>query len=238
MNLDKQIDQLIQEYDTVIKVMDADAQNASADRAYGGLIRAAKGRLQEYLTEKIIRIAWEQAGGTENDLLIDSRKHHIPINMHYVEKRIRDEEIKQHILQNIKDFYYGLSVDKQVYIRGKFVLGIECKSYTENAMLKRILVDFYLLKTLFPNISTYLFQLESQLGGDYSQPGGKIFGSPASHTIMSYFETVDLQIVTFVRGERNINKPIHKFFKPIAREQILYAINLLKNDLKTYLPGK
>ena len=26
-------------------------------------------------------------------------------------------------------------------VKGKFVLGIECKAYTENAMLKRILVD-------------------------------------------------------------------------------------------------
>ena len=33
-------------------------------------------------------------------------------------------------------------------------------------MIKRILIDFHLLKTIFPNISCYLFQLESQLGGE------------------------------------------------------------------------
>jgi uncharacterized protein YeeX (DUF496 family) len=143
----KRIKQLINDYNTVVKVIDKDAKDDTSDRAYGGIIRSTKGRLQEHITEEIIKIAWKELGGEEERLNIDSKKHKIPINISYVKNKIKDNEIKKHILANINDYCYGLSVDKQVYIDGKFVLGIECKAYTENAMIKRILVDFYLLKT-------------------------------------------------------------------------------------------
>ena len=231
----EKIKKLIDDYNTVVKVIDREAKDDTSDRAYGGIIRATKGKLQEHITEEIIRIAWEDLGGEENRLNIDSKKHKIPINICYVKSKIKDNEIKEYILENIDDYYYGLSVDKQVYIDNKFVLGIECKAYTENAMLKRILVDFYLLKTQFSNISSYLFQLESQLGGDYSELNNKTFGSHSTHTLLSYFENVELKIVTFIKGERKVNKPIHKYFKPIEEKQLIFAVNLIKEDLKNYL---
>ncbi len=80
-------------------------------------------------------------------------------------------------------------------------------------MLKRILVDFHLLKTLYPNISCYLFQL----------------------AIMSYFESVNLNIVTLLKGERNINQPTHKNFKPLDEQILIKAIKLIENELKVYL---
>jgi hypothetical protein len=226
------IEQLIDEYNIVIKVMDKNAQNSQ--RAYGGVIRATKGKLQEYIAEELVKIAWNELGGDIKRLKIDSKKHKIPINRDYVDT-ITDKEIREHILENIDSYYYGLSVDKQVYIDNKFILGIECKSYTENAMLKRILLDFHLLKRHFPNISTYLFQLESQLGGDYSQLKEKTFGSASTHTLLSYFGDVDLKIVTFIKGERLVDKPIHKYFKPIEKKQLYFALNLLKDDLKSVL---
>lgn len=114
-------------------------------------------------------------------------------------------------------------------------MGIECKAYTENAMLKRILVDFHLLKTLHPNISCYLFQLESQLGGDYSALPETLLGSKSTHSIMSYFESVNLNIVTLLKGERDINQPIHKNFKPLEEENLNKTIKLMENELKVYL---
>lgn len=231
----EKINNLINDYNTVVKVIDKDAKNDTSQRAYGGIIRATKGKLQEHITEEIIKIAWEDLGGNKERLKIDSKKHKIPINISYVENRIQDNDVKEYILHNIDDYYYGLSVDKQVYIDNKFVLGIECKAYTENAMLKRILVDFYLLKTKFPNISSYLFQLESQLGGDYSALNDKTFGSHSTHTLLSYFENVELNIVTFIKGERKVDKPIHKYFKPLEEKQLIFAVNLIKNDLKNYL---
>jgi hypothetical protein len=233
--MENRINQLINDYNTVVKVIDKDAKDDTSERAYGGIIRATKGKLQEHITEEIVKIAWEELGGDENRLNIDSKKHKIPINIGYVKHKIKDNEIKKYILDNIDDYYYGLSVDKQVYIDDKFVLGIECKAYTENAMLKRILVDFYLLKTRFPNISSYLFQLESQLGGDYSELNEKTFGSHSTYTLLSYFENLELKIVTFIKGERKVDKPIHKYFKPIEKKQLIFAVNLIKEDLKEYL---
>ncbi|GIV44747.1 MAG: hypothetical protein KatS3mg035_1870 [Bacteroidia bacterium] len=194
-----------------------------------------KGKLQEHITEEIIKIAWFSIGGDISDIQINSEKHKIPIQKQYIEN-ISDVEVKKYLLDNIDDYYYHLSVDKQVYIKNKFVVGIECKAYTENAMLKRILVDFKLLKTLYPNLKCYLFQLESQLGGDYSELGSKTFGSSATHTLLSYFPEVQLNIITFLKGERKIDEPIHKreYFKKLEKYTILNAVNVLAEDLKKY----
>jgi len=42
------INDIIQAYDNVVKVMDNNA-SGQTDRAYGGLLRATKGRLQEHI---------------------------------------------------------------------------------------------------------------------------------------------------------------------------------------------
>jgi len=230
----KKVKSLINDYNTVLKVLDKNAKDDESDRAYGGIIRSVKGKLQEHITEEIIKIAWESIGGEPNRLQIDSKKHKIPIKIDYVNK-IKDKDIKNYILKNIDNFYYSLSVDKQVSIDDNFILAIECKAYTENAMLKRILVDFHLLKTKFPDLSCYLFQLESQLGGDYSELNRKTFGSHPTHTLMSYFDDVELKIITFLKGERKIDRPIHKFFKPLEKKQIVYAIKLIAEDLSRFL---
>ncbi len=227
------INKLIEEYNTVVKIIDKKAKDSS-DRAYGGVIRSVKGKLQEHITEELIKIAWISIGGLSDRLKINSKKFKIPIKLNYIKKKIKDKIIRKYILNNIENYYYRLSVDKQVFIDDKFVLGIECKSYTENAMIKLILVDFHFLKTQFPNISSYLFQLESQLGGDYSELNKKTYGSKSTHTILSYFENVELNIVTFLSGERKVQKPIHKYFKPIEKEQLIFAVKLLSNDLKKY----
>ncbi len=234
MNINKsKIEELVEEYTTVVKVVDRDAHNNN-DRAYGGVVRSVKGKLQEYITEEVIKLAWQSIGGNEDRLEINSKKFKIPIMRDYISE-LKDEEIKLYILSNIDDYYYKLSVDKQVFIDGKFVLGIECKAYTENAMLKRILVDFKLLKTQFPHLKCYLFQLESQLGGDYSELNEKTFGSHATHTLLSYFKEVDLKIFTFLKGERLVDKPIHKYFKPLDPYQVEKAVKIIANELKEFI---
>ncbi len=52
---------------------------------------------------------------------------------------------------------------------------------------------------------------------------------------MSYFEDVELNIYTFLKGERDIKNPIHKHFKPLEKNVLEKAIKLLENDLKRYL---
>jgi len=227
------IKDIIQTYNSIVKGIDTDA-SVQTDRAYGGVIRSEKGKLQEYITEAIIRLAWHDLGGVDSRIEINSKKIHIPIQEKYIQ-HLESEEVRKHIGNKIDDYFYGLSVDKHIFIDRKLIMGIECKAYTENAMIKRILVDFHLLKTKYPNISCYLFQLESQLGGDYSKLTEITNGSISTHSIMSYFEDVDLNIFTFLEGERDVNKPIHKFFKPLEESIIKKAIELLKNDLKKYL---
>lgn len=230
----EKIKDLVNDYTTVVKVVDKKARDDESNRAYGGIVRSIKGHLQEHLTGEIIKIAWSSLGGKSYRLFIDSKKHKIPIILDYV-KHIDDDEIRNYILSNIDDYFYGISVDKQVYIDNKLVIGIECKAYSENAMIKRILVDFGFLKSKFPEMNCYLFQLESQLGGDYSDIFNKTFGSKSTHTIMSYFEEVNLKIFTFLHGERKVDKPIHRFFKPLPEESVYDAIILLSQDLINYV---
>ena len=101
-------------------------------------------------------------------------------------------------------------------------------------MLKRILVDFTLLKTIYPKLNCCLFQLESQLTGDYSEISKSIiYGSHSTHTLLSYFD-IDLNIFTLLEGERKVNEPIHKkdFFKPLEKVNLIKTIENFIEILK------
>lgn len=112
---------------------------------------------------------------------------------------------------------------------------IECKAYTENAMLKRILFDAVLAKEAYGVSRYYLVQLESQLGGDYCELKEPTYGSPASHALMSHVD-VDLTIITLLKGERDINRPIHKkeFFKKLTPEILENTIEKFATALEPY----
>ncbi|MDE6476741.1 MAG: hypothetical protein K2L48_00855 [Mycoplasmoidaceae bacterium] len=191
----------------------------------------------EIIADHLIHNAWKNIGGDFRRISINSKKIKIKINKEYVEN-IKNKEIKEFILKNISNYYYSLSVDRHIYIDNKFVLGIECKAYAENAMIKRILIDFYLLKKEFKNLECCLLQLESQLTGDYSQIYNKIiYGSRPTHTIMSYFKNVELNIITLLEGERKVDKPIHSlnFFKELELKSINNTIKKFEELLKKYL---
>ena len=230
----KNIQEIIDMYDEVIKNVDKDAKNLGGSRSYGGYIRAKKGKLLEDIAESLIFIAWQELGGVPSELSVHSKKINMPIQDGYI-SNITDENVRDRIKNEIDGYNYKLSVDKHIYVRDNFVLAMECKSYTENAMIKRICVDFDMLKKMHPEISCYLLQLESQLGGDYSQLQKTEYGSISTHTIMSYFP-VDLKIITLLKGERKVDKPIHKNnYKPLKLYSIRKALDLLKSDLKKYI---
>jgi hypothetical protein len=234
----KSLDELCDRYRTTMEVMETGATNAIRDegRAYGGFIRMAKGKFQEWLTQRLVEITWEsELGESKTRLEINSKKIPIPIQMDYV-GNLQNTVVKAHLEKNQEQYKYGLSVDKHVFIDNRFVLGIESKAYTENAMIKRILVDFYLLKTKHPDLACFLFQLESQLGGDYSSELKNPMGSPATHTLMSYFKDVQLNIVTLLEGERKVDRPINdpNFFKELKREHLEVAVDNLLATLKPF----
>jgi hypothetical protein len=226
------VDQIIDIYNKVIKGVETEALS-SQKRAYGGIIRAEKGKLVEEISRLIVEASWEKLKQDKKRLSFPKKRFKIPIKRSYLKKL--DPEIRDYIEQNIKDFYYSYKPDIAVFIDNNFSTAIECKAYTENAMLKRILVDFWLLKQLYPKINFVLIQLESQLGSDYSKLPYKPLGSPSTHTLLSYFD-VDLKIITLLQGERDINKPIHKpeFFKPLTRESLNAAIKIMAGILKQW----
>lgn len=153
----------------------------------------------------------------------------------YIE-RISDPEVKEFITRNIDNYQYNQKSDVHVYIDGKFVMAVECKSYTENAMLKRILVDFTLLREVCTEQDYVLVQLESQLGGDYSELGEKTYGSYPTHSLLSFFE-IDLDIITLLRGERKVKEPIHdpRFYKPLEKATLRKSVDHLGQLLQKYV---
>jgi len=228
--MEEELNSIIKAYDDLIRGIENKAK-VSTDRAYGGIIRGGKGKLVESIAKEIIKISWKGLGGNLEDLSFVNKKIKIPINKEYVEK-IKNEEVKQYIKENINEFYYLLKTDIHVFIKDEFKIAVECKAYTENAMLKRILVDFTLLKSLYPNLSFVLFQLESQLGGDYSSDKEIKFGSPSTHTLLSYFD-VEINIITLLKGERKVDQPIHKeeFYKPLEKNALKEAAQIFKTLL-------
>ncbi len=228
-----EVQEIIGAYNKVVLNINAEAKEVKVGRAYGGIVRAGKGKLVEAIGKAIIQIAWEKLQQDMRRINIFGRRFKIPIKREYVES-LKDDEIKEYIKQNINQYYYPYKPDITVSIDNKIVLVMECKAYTENAMLKRILVDFTLLKSLYPTVKFVLLQLESQLGGDFSALKRVTFGSPSTHTLLSYFD-IELHIITLLKGERKVDKPIHKpeFFKPLTRESLENAITVISKILKS-----
>ena len=225
---------LIDAYNLLVDGIDHEADES--DRAYGGVVRAGKGTLVEGLAKNIVSVVWREMGGKATRFSLDKTTIKIPINPPYIE-RIKSPEVRKYVQDNIHDYYFVAKTDVHVYIDKKFVMGIECKAYTENAMMKRILFDFTLLKQANKDLACVLFQLESQLGGDYSDISKDIrYGSKSTHTLMSYFD-VDLAIVTLLEGERKVDKPIHKkeHAKTLREESLVRAMTFFEESLKKYL---
>ena len=235
MNLDPKVtrEDIIRVYDAVMKGIEVKAKGDS-HRAYGGVVRMTKGKMFEEIASHMVSIAWKELGGDFNRISLDSRKIPIPIHPDYLNNL--PSEISRHIKDNIDKYIYRCGVDLHVFVDQNFVLGIECKAYAENAMMKRILVDFNFLKSQHPNMNCMLLQLESQLTGDYNAPTQEMtYGSYSTHTLMSHFPNVSLAIVTLLEGERNVNKPIHKYYKPLQPEILNKGIRHISEALATVI---
>ena len=103
-------------------------------------------------------------------------------------------------------------------------------------MLKRILFDAELMNETAGCNTYYLLQLESQLGGDYSQLNVISYGSPATNAILSHSK-IDLVIITLLKGDRKVDEPIHdpKFFKELDIEQLKKAVLIFAEGLKEFI---
>lgn len=231
--IEKAIQDIIEKYEYVVKNIYKEAQS-STSRAYGGIIRSGIGQLVENIAERIVLVVWETLNQNPRRISFDTTAVKVPIKKNYINK-VKNPTIKENILKNIDKYYYSQKTDKHVLIDNKLVMAIECKAYTENAMMKRILVDFSLLKQANSDISCVLLQLESQLGGDYSDLKDITLGSPSTHTLLSNFD-IDLNIITLLKGERKIERPIHlpEYYKPLTKESLYKAIEIIKGLLEKH----
>lgn len=150
-----EIREIINVYNKLVRNIENTATDSEDGRAYGGIVRAGKGEVVESIAKILVQLAWKKLKQNPDRLKIVGKKIRIPIKKEYVEK-IKDEEVRKHIKENIQDYFYSYKPDVLVEIDGNAVLEIECKSYTENAMFKRILVDASLLKTQFPKMKFVL----------------------------------------------------------------------------------
>ena len=231
----KQLTALIDAYNLLVKGIEQQAED-DLDRASGGVIRAGKGALVESIARRLIETAWLGMNQLAKRLSFEKKVIQIQIKPDYI-KRVRSPEVAKWITDNIHEFHYGIKTDVHVNIDGKFVCGVECKAYAENAMMKRILVDFTLLRQIMPDLACVLFQLESMLTGDYSKPGNPIiFGSKPTHTLISHFD-VDLHIITILEGERKVKAPIHdpEFYKELKFDLLEKAMATFQTILSKWV---
>ncbi len=203
-----------------------------------GQIRGAKGALVENIVDAIVHLAWHEVGGETDRFDIRKRTRTITIEENYV-KNLTLESIRHHIEQNKERYVYKIELDRAVKIDDKLILGIECKSYIENAMLKRTLKDFELIaKLLYPDLLFCVFQLENGLGGDYGEVSKpEQLGSESTHTLLSHTPTVSLEIITLLDSNRKSNREIHKpqHFKELPIENVASCVNKFRVLLEPFV---
>ena len=203
-----------------------------------GQIRGAKGMLVENIVDAIVHLAWHEIGGEMSRFNIQRRTGEIAIEEDYV-KNLTPESVRNHVKENQGRYVYEVELDRAVEIDFKLVLGIECKAYIENAMIKRTLKDFELIaKLLYPNLIFGVFQLENSLGGDYGDAGKLVqLGSESTHTLLSHTPAVKLEIITLLDGDRKSSEPIHKpqYYKELPVENVENCVNKFRGLLEPFL---
>ena len=207
------------------------------NKGEGGKDRSSKGKLTERILEAIVYLSWHENGGDLNRIDIGRRLLKVPIDTDYV-KNLTPKSIRNHVEQDIEGYFYKLELDKAVQIDEQLVLAIECKSYTENTMLKRTLKDFELAYIANPKLLFCLFQLENALGGDYGDPNKpEYLGSKSTHTLLSHSPKITLEIITLLDGNRNSKRAIHipEHFKHLPVENVEVCVNRFMEMLKPFV---
>lgn len=71
------------------KVVGGVEEEAASDieRAYGGFVRAEKGKLVEAIAKSVVQIAWAEAKGAADRLSFDEqRRYKVPIQQDYIKR--------------------------------------------------------------------------------------------------------------------------------------------------------
>ena len=204
----------------------------------GGQIRGKKGALAERIAEAIVRLAWHKLGEEAGRLTVKKRTEPIDIEENYI-NTLKYEYLRHDIRQNKDKYIYKIEFDRAVEIDNRFVLGVECKAFTDQTMFKRSLKEFELtLHLLFPELIFCIFQLENGLGGDYGDAKNpKQLGSGSTHTLMSHSPSVSLEIITLLDGNHNSKKKIHnpEHFKKLPVKNVATCVSKFRALLEPFV---
>lgn len=229
-NIDLQIQSIIDYYDTVMEDL--------YEESNPGKIRSKKGNLVEEIARRLVKLSWETyLGQSDNRLKQDKNKKAIKIiDLETYIQRYGESPIVETIKSKKNNIKYNFGTDNHVYIDGTLVLAIECKSYTESAMLKRIIYDRRMLYEFAPEANYVLLQLESALGGDFDLCSRASFGSNQYHVFMSREQT-NIDVITLLEGRRDADNPIHRREngKKLKKEHMVYAVEILAKLLERHI---
>ncbi len=107
---------IIQAYNLLVGGIEEEAINEE-DRAYGGVIRAAKGKLVESIAPHVVRLAWQECAGNQERISFgDSKGYEVPIQESYLNRL--PKETRQYISTRLKDYFYRAHVDCHVFVDG------------------------------------------------------------------------------------------------------------------------
>jgi len=191
----------------------------------GGEIREGKGSLVEKLTRDLVALSCVDLGIFGHRISFTPITINVRINndLDYITRQ--PDVVADFLFNHIDTCVHTLCTDVNLSIDGKFILNVECKTYTESSMLKKIMSDCELVVNEFPNVKLALLQIENSLGGDYG--GDDVFGSRQAHAIMSYYGC-DLKIITLSNGNRSSKHPLESSLKPLEIGRLEKAVNVFK----------
>lgn len=200
------LEDIISFYNNTIKNIENEAIVAEN---YGGCLRSNKGALVENIARLLIQLICEELGF--NDIVIDSKKEKIAYN---------------------EDSFYNFSIDIQVKYNNILLLPIECKTYCDISMFKRVLYDANIARD-FQNVKkSFLLQLEDSMNN--KGVGSNIIYSKSTQFLYDYERNNICQILTLLDGQRNSHRPINKieYFKELSYNTIYDVKETLKKALK------
>ena len=209
----------------VLKIpLDAErAHELNNSKNVAGQIRHSKGNLVEEIAKELVFLACD-------DLKISRSRCRLTKGPVII-KIVNSSYVMTRDLSNPDDIECELELDNLLTVDGKLIMDIESKSYTEASMLKRIMMESYMVYQHYPNTAFVVLQLENALDGNYDvDTNGSDTGSGSAHVIMSVFPDVHLNILTLLDGNRSSIKPIHdpKYYKLMNKDKLRKAYSTIR----------
>ncbi len=199
----------------------------------GGAIRGKKGPLVVDITIEMLKVAAVKAGLDLSRLTFE-RESKILLPFDDVDYLTRiDEDVANHIMDNIDDYDTKISVDVGVFYDKQFIMAIEAKAYAEITMFKRFILEGSKVRNkAYPMAKFVVVQLENGLGGDYSKNKKKFLGSPQVHGLTAD-TNIAIDVCTLLDDTRSSTKPIHneKWFKPMSPIKFANTVDFFKRTL-------